>query len=200
MMREIEEHIQLTALRWIDSFFEICPEDLCPFVPRLLNQVLPALSSDIEMVRQAGNRVNATLMDYIISLPNEEEIDKKDANTVTRPQSPSRGIGTQRQAAEKDVRELPAPVAIRSAKVEVKDMADSTNDTPKIPSPGPAEALDDSTTEAATSIKLDYEAAVNALTLQFLNENEATRVAALSWLIMLQRKAPRKVRHPRFHD
>ena len=40
---------------------------------------------------------------------------------------------------------------------------------------------------------LDYAAAVNSLTLQFLNENEATRVAALSWLIMLHRKAPRKV-------
>lgn len=40
---------------------------------------------------------------------------------------------------------------------------------------------------------LDYEASVNALTLQFLNESEATRVAALSWLLMLQRRAPRKV-------
>lgn len=40
---------------------------------------------------------------------------------------------------------------------------------------------------------LDYAAAVNSLTLQFLNENEATRVAALSWLIMLHRKAPKKV-------
>jgi hypothetical protein len=37
---------------------------------------------------------------------------------------------------------------------------------------------------------LDYEATINALTLQFLNENEATRVAALNWLIMLHRKSP----------
>jgi hypothetical protein len=48
------------------------------------------------------------------------------------------------------------------------------------------------------STNLDYAAAVNALTLQFLNENEATRVAALGWLIMLHRKAPRKVLA--FHD
>jgi vacuole morphology and inheritance protein 14 len=40
---------------------------------------------------------------------------------------------------------------------------------------------------------LDYEAAVNALTLQFLHEHEATRVAALAWLIMLHRKSPRKI-------
>jgi vacuole morphology and inheritance protein 14 len=37
---------------------------------------------------------------------------------------------------------------------------------------------------------LDYEATVAALTLQFLNEHEATRVAALNWLIMLHRKSP----------
>lgn len=42
-------------------------------------------------------------------------------------------------------------------------------------------------------VDLDYGAAVSALILQFLNEHEATRVAALAWLIMLHRKAPRKV-------
>jgi vacuole morphology and inheritance protein 14 len=40
---------------------------------------------------------------------------------------------------------------------------------------------------------LDYAAAVNSLTLLFLNDHEATRVAALTWLIMLHRKAPRKI-------
>jgi vacuole morphology and inheritance protein 14 len=40
---------------------------------------------------------------------------------------------------------------------------------------------------------LDYEAAVGALTLQFLHEHEATRVAALAWLIQLHRKSPRKI-------
>lgn len=39
----------------------------------------------------------------------------------------------------------------------------------------------------------DYGATVNALTLQFLNEHEETRVAALEWLLMLHQKAPRKV-------
>lgn len=45
---------------------------------------------------------------------------------------------------------------------------------------------------------LDYAAAVGSLTLQFLNENEATRVAALHWLIMLHRRAPDNVLA--FHD
>lgn len=39
----------------------------------------------------------------------------------------------------------------------------------------------------------DYQATVNALTIQFLSEHEETRVAALKWLIMLHQKAPRKV-------
>lgn len=41
---------------------------------------------------------------------------------------------------------------------------------------------------------IDYQATVNALTLQFMSEHEETRVAALKWLIMLHQKAPKKVR------
>lgn len=43
----------------------------------------------------------------------------------------------------------------------------------------------------------DYQATVNVLTLQFLSEYEDTRIAALEWLIMLQQKAPKKVRRRR---
>ncbi|GAA6005193.1 hypothetical protein JCM10207_002894 [Rhodosporidiobolus poonsookiae] len=41
--------------------------------------------------------------------------------------------------------------------------------------------------------RFQYGATVNELTLQFLSENEETRVAALEWLLMLQQKAPRKI-------
>lgn len=60
---------------------------------------------------------------------------------------------------------------------DVTPQADTNAPTPSTPS----------------ATELDYEAAVNALTLQFLHEFEATRVAALAWLIMLHRKAPRKI-------
>lgn len=64
-------------------------------------------------------------------------------------------------------------------------------------SPTPSHARAYSTPGALPSVHpqadLDYAAAVNALTLLFLNDHEATRVAALTWLIMLHRKAPRKV-------
>ncbi|GAA5831231.1 hypothetical protein JCM11251_007801 [Rhodosporidiobolus azoricus] len=42
-------------------------------------------------------------------------------------------------------------------------------------------------------VRFQYGATVNELTLQFLSENEETRVAALEWLLMLHQKAPRKI-------
>lgn len=41
--------------------------------------------------------------------------------------------------------------------------------------------------------KFQYGTTVSELTLQFLSDNEETRVAALEWLLMLHQKAPRKV-------
>ncbi|KAI8139958.1 vacuolar protein 14 C-terminal Fig4p binding-domain-containing protein [Fennellomyces sp. T-0311] len=39
----------------------------------------------------------------------------------------------------------------------------------------------------------DYQTTVSNLRLQFLNENEETRVASLEWLLMLHKKAPTKI-------
>lgn len=185
-----EEEIQLTALRWIDSFFEICPEDIMPFVPRLLSHVLPTMSHDVEQVRQAANRVNTSLMEYIMSLSENgsksgtppsaqlqllsasansrelENIDRRDSNFSTKtPRPGNRDPVTDIKAAESRV-------------------------VSRTRTPTPAEDRPASPPQGAD---LDYQAAVNALTLQFLNEHEATRVAAIAWLIMLHRKAPGKI-------
>jgi vacuole morphology and inheritance protein 14 len=69
--------------------------------------------------------------------------------------------------------------------------------TPRPPSPqssGSAAALASAEREGPTDA-FDYQATVNALTIQFLSEHEETRVAALKWLIMLHQKAPKKVRY-----
>jgi vacuole morphology and inheritance protein 14 len=47
--------------------------------------------------------------------------------------------------------------------------------------------------EEAPPDPLDYTLTVNALTLQFLNEYEETRLAALKWLMMLHNKVPNKI-------
>ncbi|CAO3654695.1 unnamed protein product [Mucor fragilis] len=48
-------------------------------------------------------------------------------------------------------------------------------------------------TAAAQQDPFDYQATVANLRLQFLNQNEETRVASLDWLLMLHKKAPNKI-------
>lgn len=184
-----EEEIQLTALRWIDSFFEICPEAILAFVPRLLSQVLPAMASGADLVRQAANRVNNSLMDHIASLADEhvpqEAKPPPSSRTLTNTlKEPTNTL----KDAEGNIRRssTPTPKLARGADTdsELKKDDESFPPTPQVsasPEP-PKQVLD-----------LDYTAAVGALTLHFLNEHEATRVASLAWLIMLHRRAPRKV-------
>ncbi|KAL1640125.1 hypothetical protein SLS58_007239 [Diplodia intermedia] len=181
-----EEEIQLTCLRWIDSFFEICPEDILLFVPRLLSHVLPAMANDIEQVRLAANRVNTSLMEHIMSLPDEN---KTDSARVTQLQLSSNATKDVADRRESNYSLKGGRSSMRESTADLK--AAEAKPKPEVETLAPTEG-DDASTAARPGADLDYEAAVNALTLQFLNEHEATRVAALSWLIMLHRKAPRK--------
>lgn len=182
-----EEEIQLICLRWIDSFFEICPEDILLFVPRLLSHVLPAMANEIEQVRLAANRVNSSLMDHIMSLPDEN---KAEGSRVTQLQLSS---GANREVTDRRESNYSLKGGRSSTRESTADLkATETKPKSDTEAPTPAER-DDASTSPRPGAELDYEAAVNSLTLQFLNEHEATRVAALSWLIMLHRKAPRKI-------
>ena len=188
LSKQKEEEIGIVALRWIDSFFEISPEEILQFVPRLLSRVLPALSAQSEQIRTTASKVNRSLIDYILTF--QDEVSTEDKGS--RPPSSQTLITTRDgDASEKrhsgaTTKSLPAPALGHT---------DTTPETPAELEQSPTEVTPRST--AAPSPQpmsdLDYAAAVNALTLQFLNENEETRVAALSWLIMLHRKAPKKV-------
>ncbi|OQE13382.1 hypothetical protein PENFLA_c049G04248 [Penicillium flavigenum] len=174
-----EEEMQLTALRWLDSFFEISPEDILPFVPRLLTQVLPAMSSGSDQVRKAANQVNTSLVQYIYSLSDD---------TTEEAQAPSSKIPSTTASKE--------TIERRSSTPGVRPSETASIDTKKQTAQENFIAATPRSSVVSTPLPptdLDYAAAVNSLTLQFLNENEATRVAALVWLIMLHRKAPRKV-------
>lgn len=153
------------------------------FVPRLLSQVLPAVASGSDQVRQAANRVNSSLLDYIASLPDEPN--PRDA----RPPPLSR-MSTNMTKETTDMKSRQNSLAgsklmlSQDQEVDTKKDDESYLSIPASPS---------STTIPKQMTDLDYSAAVSSLTLHFLNEHEATRAAALSWLIMLHRKAPRKV-------
>ncbi|KAL8930376.1 MAG: hypothetical protein Q9172_000085 [Xanthocarpia lactea] len=171
-----------TALRWIDNFFEVCPEDILAFVPSLLSKVLPAMASEVDAVRQTASRLNTSLMDFIVSLPDESSSDDG-----LQPAHSKVTIQALRGADEKG-RRLSTPT-LRTPQPSEFD-SDSKGDVESsIPTP-PTEAA---TTSTKPTVQLDYAAAVGALTLHFLNEHEATRVASLAWLIMLHRRAPGKV-------
>ncbi|KAL4748293.1 hypothetical protein BDW72DRAFT_205739 [Aspergillus terricola var. indicus] len=167
-----DEEMQLTALRWIDSFFEISPEDILPFVPRLLDQVLPALSSSSPAVKETAGRINASLLEYIFSLTLSEDTsdDSRQASASKLPSAITKELAERRSST-------PTTKADVSG-TESKKASPRNSVLSAVPSPPP---------------ELDYGSAVTSLTLQFLSEYETTRIAALSWLIMLHRKAPKKV-------
>ncbi|KAI7165859.1 ARM repeat-containing protein, partial [Hortaea werneckii] len=198
-----EEEIQVTALKWIETFFDICPEDILVFTPRLLAQLLPALSHDVDLVKQAAIRVNQALMAYIMSLP--EDGAKAGSQTDTA-QGATQAQPTQASAPNSasfvptikalqtngEARRESAPNVRSARRVVSPEPAETQARTPQAMTPEP-QTEQKPLSESVPHTELDYEAAVNALTLQFLHEHEATRVAALAWLIMLHRKSPRRI-------
>jgi len=171
-----EEDGLLESLRWIVEFLDICPEEVLPFTPKILAHLLPAMASGVESIRQAAIRVNSSLMDYVVSLSDEAELGSMPPpSRIPGPPGDRQDGNTSTRASLSSSREL----EIRS------------------PTPAQGRPAARSPTPALSGLQpqadLDYAAAVNSLTLLFLNDHEATRVAALTWLIMLHRKAPRKV-------
>ena len=142
------------------------------------------MSHDVDDVRSEAIKVNASLMDYIMSLSEDRPVSGSVGDRIQLPPSLSELgkelTGTQRRDSN---------LSSRLLKAVIRDGAESKTGTQ---SPTPA---DDRGPSPRPVPELDYQAAVSALTLQFLNEHEATRVAAIAWLIMLHRMAPGRVRN-----
>lgn len=164
------------------------------FVPRLLSHVLPNMSHEVDTVRQAANKVNTSLMAYIVSIT-EESSRPENSNALPQQQQPSAAVSSGKDITAIDRRDsnisnkLLKNVARGDQSSEVRSMESRPLAGTRTPTPAEERAP-----TPRQGLDLDYQAAVNALTLQFLNEHEATRVAAIAWLIMLHRKAPGKVR------
>lgn len=146
------------------------------------------MSHEVDTVRKAAVKVNASLMDYILSLSDDDRPPNvQTSGQIQLPPSLSELgkelTGTQRRDSNLSGRLLKAVIREQVHKSE-------SNDGRGTRSPTPAEERGISPRPVP---ELDYQAAVNALTLQFLNEHEATRVAAIAWLIMLHRMAPGRV-------
>ncbi|TVY59293.1 Protein VAC14-like [Lachnellula cervina] len=177
----LEEDSLLESLRWIVEFLDICPEEVLPFAPKILAHLLPAMASGVEPIRQAAARVNTSLMDYVVSLSDDG----------LRSETPTTGPARIPTSAVKDDRR-DSSTNNRGSVSGPKDQQDKRESEVQTPPP-PYNKTPTPTPPSQPQVDLDYAAAVNSLTLLFLNDHEATRVAALTWLLMLHKKAPRKV-------
>jgi len=172
----------LESLRWIVDFLDICPEEVLPFAPKILAHLLPAMASGVETIRQAAARVNTSLMDYVVSLSDEGAPSE---NTSAGPTRISTSIMKEAANERRDSSTNTRGSISGSREIDRRESEVQTPPPPyKTPTPSSPQQ---------PQVDLDYAAAVNSLTLLFLNDHEATRVAALTWLLMLHRKAPRKV-------
>lgn len=182
----IEEDSLLETLRWIVEFLDICPEEVLPFAPKILAHLLPAMASSVESIRQAAARVNTSLMDYVVSLSDEVASE----SVSTAPSTSRNSTSTARETMDNDRSQSNSThrgSLTGSKELEAKRFPDATSQPPT------GRSTMSPTPNKQATVDLDYAAAVNSLTLLFLNDHEATRVAALTWLLMLHRKAPRKV-------
>ncbi len=168
----------MESLRWIVDFLDICPEEVLPFAPKILAHLLPAMASGVETIRLAATRVNTSLMDYVMSLSDEGATSEPASTGISR-------IPTLKETERRD---SSARGSLSSSR-ELDRRESGGVQTP----PPPYNKTPSPLATPQPQVDLDYAAAVNSLTLLFLNDHEATRVAALVWLLMLHRKAPRKV-------
>jgi len=164
------------------EFLDICPEDVLPFAPKILAHLLPAMASGVETIRQAAARVNTSLMDYVVSLSDEGAPSEPPSTGISRiPTSVVKENSNERRESS------------ANARGSISGSRELDKRESEVQSPPPYNKAPTPTSPPQPQVDLDYAAAVNSLTLLFLNDHEATRVAALTWLLMLHRKAPRKV-------
>lgn len=140
------------------------------------------MASGVEPIRQAAARVNTALMDYVVSL--SDEGGPSEPPTAGPSRIPTSVL---KENERRDSSANPRGSVSNSREPDRRDSEVQTPPLPyhKAPTPTPP--------PSRPQVDLDYAAAVNSLTLLFLNDHEATRVAALTWLLMLHKKAPRKV-------
>ena len=175
LTKQKEEEIGIIALRWIETFFDVAADDILPFVPRLLGQVLPALASQSEQFRAQANSVNRALIDYVMAFedPQEDESPNKMQASGALPQAQQKPNTSAADPTEPNAPALSDQNEFPEAEGQQIDGEEENN--PK------------------SRPELNYTDAVRVLQLQLLNEKEETRVAAITWLRLLHRKAPQKV-------
>jgi vacuole morphology and inheritance protein 14 len=173
----------MTALMWIDGLFEINPDEIIAILPRLLTQLLPALASNVVQVRQAADKVNNSILGYVMSITDDLSLLEAPAAIQSSSSLPGQISSDRRESAPSKVPRLTGRESFAEPSRAPPGRA-TPIDTMLEP-PGGRED-----TAGRAELNLDWEATISSLMDHFLNEHEETRAAALSWLTILHRKAP----------
>ncbi|KAG0056174.1 hypothetical protein BGZ83_006083 [Gryganskiella cystojenkinii] len=207
-----DEDIQETALRWINEFMSLAKDVMIQFTPALIPAVLPCLAHSVPSIRAIANETNLSLyrLVYESALPPEQAASSSPTGPQQQQQQQQQQqppVSQTSQDRSSHVRSLsPRPqspqgrersamsfgasgssIAAKLAGGNVKEPRESE----RTASPTPPLVAPTATVKPTTDqLEFDYVATVNALTLQFLNEHEQTRVASLEWLLMLHKRAP----------
>ncbi|KAF8946834.1 hypothetical protein BGZ47_011225 [Haplosporangium gracile] len=186
-----DEDIQETALRWINEFMSLAKEVMIQFTPSLIPAVLPCLAHSVDSIRSIANETNLSLYRLVCdsALPPEPQPQPPAAapnggGSISDRSSQAHSHSPRPQSPKADRSGMSfgtsGSIASKLASSSNKEPPVQTMSAPPVSySKPPADALE-----------FDYVATVNALTLQFLNEHEQTRVASLEWLLMLHKRAP----------
>ncbi|KAL1900399.1 hypothetical protein Cpir12675_000981 [Ceratocystis pirilliformis] len=147
--------------------------------------MLPAIANDVESIRQAASRLNKSLMGYVSSLGDGTSMSNRVVSGAN-PAQQALGIS----GRDPETTRSSTPTQNQPGISGAATTARLKTSTPVPAKPSPPLTPSDTVTP---SLNLNYAAAVNSLTLLFLNDHEETRVAALTWLIMLHQRSSRKV-------
>ncbi|KAJ3215522.1 hypothetical protein HDU67_000310 [Dinochytrium kinnereticum] len=159
-----DEETQAMALRWITEFILLVREVMLPFTPMLLEAILPSLSHTVIPIRNIAMEANAFLYRLILDTPLQNVV----AQNTSLP-SPPLPPNTE------------PPNTTPQGAVSFQQQPDLSASITSV-----------SSANVSWVEPFDLKATVEALTLQFQDENEDTRIAAMEWLLMLHRKAPKK--------
>ncbi|KAL1915767.1 uncharacterized protein VTP21DRAFT_6526 [Calcarisporiella thermophila] len=169
-----DEEIQQTALRWINEFIILAKDVMVVFTPQLISAVLPCLAHPIHSIRTIAIETNNNLHKLIFDAP-------------TSSATPSSQLQSQSQTSGGSEPSTSPPS--HTSPVTSPTPAEQAVSATRVSDPQQQQYHDSS----QPNDPFDYQATVNTLTLQFLNEHEETRVAALEWLLMLHKKLPKKI-------
>ncbi|KAG0226910.1 hypothetical protein BGW41_004018 [Actinomortierella wolfii] len=189
-----DEDIQETALRWINEFIELAKDVMIEFIPVLIPAILPCLAHSVTSIRTIANETNLSLYKLVYESP--LPVPPAPPVTVAPPASANHErAASPRPQSPRGQERLTTSTSIASklASSSNREQA-ATRDTSEAPTQSPSitavEGTGDKQEKKTSKEPFDYTRTVHALTLQFLNEHEQTRVASLEWLLMLHKRAP----------